>query len=467
MADPKVTRGRRDVDIVIIGGGPAGYATALRAVTRKLSVALIAERAEVGGTCLHEGCVPSKALLHASATNAEFARLRGEGPILGEGLAIDDLQRLRRAVVARLHGGLLGLLKGSGIEMVEGRGRLDDDGIVTVDDGTTVHAGAIVIATGSRPRALPGVEIDGEVIVNSDAALTLGRIPRAPVIIGGGAVGVEFASMWNQMGASVTVIEVAERLLVGEDVATSDFLAQSLRRNGIQVLLSTNVRAVSKNGAESATIHLDDGSEIQTDLVLVCAGRVPNTAGTRADELGLTDDRGFIRVDPLGRTSRPGVWAVGDVIETLALAHAGFAEGFVVADAIAGLNPQPVDHHLIPRVTYSDPEVASVGLTEIEARERFGSIAVSVSSIAGNARALINDVQGQVKLVTTAGGELVGMHIVGPMATEMIGQAALATSWGAYIEEIAEVVMPHPTFGESIREALLAAAGLPFHGHRP
>jgi dihydrolipoamide dehydrogenase len=453
-------------DIVILGGGPGGYATALRAAARGMSVKMVAELKEVGGTCLHLGCVPSKALLHAASVQAEYQRLtHQEGTSAAVGLTPDHLMRLRDSVVGRLHGGLTDLLRSRGIEVVDARGRVSGPGTVEAA-GELVEGRAVVVATGSVPRHLPNLDVDGEVVVTSDHALTLHRIPEAPVVVGGGAIGVEFASMWSDLGASVTVLEVMDRLLPLEDESSSAFLQRSFKRRGIDVKVSSTVERLERRG-DRAVLHLHDGTTVESDLVLVAVGRVPNTGGSGADEMGLVDARGFVEVTPDGRTRVPGVWAVGDVVPTLALAHAAFAEGFVVADAVAGHPSPPVDYEMVPRVTYCHPEVASVGLTEAQARQRYSDVAVVTTSMAGNARVVIEDGAGQLKLVTRADGELVGVHIVGPMATELIAEATLATTWGALVEEAAAVVHAHPTVSESFREAALSAAGLPFHAHAP
>jgi dihydrolipoamide dehydrogenase len=394
---------------------------------------------------------------------AEFRRLSGWRDQLSGGLAAGDLQRLRARVVDRLHSGLVELVRSRGIEIVEGRGRLIGPSTVTVAD-QLVEARCVVVATGSLPRQVATVPADGELVVTSDQALGLDRIPASPVVIGAGAVGIEFASLWADLGASVTIVEIADRLLPLEDEASSAFLAQMFKRRGITLHLARTVTNMDRV-RDRARLQLDDRTVLESDLVLVATGRTPNTVESGAVELGLTDSRGFINADPYGRTQLSSVWGVGDVLPTLALVHAAFAEGFVVADQMAGIPTRPVDYHLVPRVTYSHPEVASVGLTERQARSRHADAQVTVTSMAGNARVVIEGGTGQVKLVTTGDGELLGVHVVGPLATELISEATLATSWGALVEEAAEVVHPHPTVSETLREAALGAAGLPFHAH--
>jgi dihydrolipoamide dehydrogenase len=329
-----------------------------------------------------------------------------------------------------------------------------------------------VLATGSTPRGLPGVDIDREVVLTSDQALWFLEAPKRAVIIGAGAIGMEFASMWHPFGTEVIVIEALDRALPLEDVDSSKAVQRAFKKKGIEVLTSTMVEKVAvgqtASGAEATVeVSVDGGSRsIEADVVLVAIGRAPNTADTGAAELGILDDRGFAVTDEYGRTSVDGVWAVGDVLPTLALAHAAFSEGFVVADVIAGERIEPVDYDLVPRVTYCHPEVASVGLTEEAARERFGDdVDTTTYNLRANARALIAGVDGHVKLVTRRGGQTLGVHIVGPHATDLIAEATMATYWEALPAEVAAITHAHPTLYEAIGEAFLAASGTPFHGH--
>jgi dihydrolipoamide dehydrogenase len=489
-------------DLVVLGGGPAGYAAAFRAHARGLSVAMV-ERDRVGGTCLHRGCIPSKATLHVAEVLEEVHRADLLGLRLAyDGLDGDALEGFRQGVIDGLYKGLVALAR-KRTTLHEGTGRIvraapdgprdrGDDGLaveVRGEDGatTTVRGRHVVLATGSVPRTLPGVEIDGEVVQTSDQALWFTTPPERAVIIGGGAIGVEFATMWAPMGTHVTVVEALDRVLPLEDAASSALLERAFRRRGIEVLTGARVAGVTRDGA-GAQVEVTVGERTQVleaDRVLVATGRGPNTAGTGAAELGVLDDRGFVRTDAYGATDVDGLWAAGDVRPTLALAHAAFAEGFVVADRVAGVpDVQPVDHVHTPRVTYSHPEVASVGLTEAEARERHGDdVAVATVSFKGNAKGIIAGVDGQVKVVhaTTgataaapgigfdpsgqATGPVLGVHIVGPHATDLIGSATSATAWGALPIELAAITHAHPTLEEALGEAFQVAAGLPFHAH--
>ncbi|MTV27774.1 dihydrolipoyl dehydrogenase [Nitriliruptoraceae bacterium ZYF776] len=484
-------------DVVVVGGGPGGYAAAFRAHARGLDVALV-ERAEVGGTCLHRGCIPSKATLHVAEVLEEVHRADVLGlKVTFDGLDGAGLQQFREGVISGLHKGLQSLV-GKRTTLHRGTGRLvraygQQGGVevdVTADDGTVtrVRGRHVVLATGSVPRHLPGVEVDGTVVQTSDEALWFEQAPRRAVIIGAGAIGLEFASMWRPFGTEVTVVEALDRVLPLEDEDSSKLLARAFQRRGIDVLTGAKVAGVVRDGDE-ATVTVEIGGEtreLTADRVLVAIGRAPNTADTGAAELGILDDRGFVTTDAFGATEVEGVWAVGDVRPTLALAHAAFAEGFVVADRIAGVaDVQPVDHVHTPRVTYCHPEVASVGLTETQAAERYGAdqVATASTSFRGNAKGIIAGVDGTVKVVHlrsgaagatpgigadptgAATGPVVGVHIVGPHATDLIAEAALATQWEALPAELAAVTHAHPSLYEALGEAFQVAAGVPFHAH--
>jgi dihydrolipoamide dehydrogenase len=473
-------------DIVVLGGGPGGYAVAFRAAARGLDVALV-EQDKVGGTCLHRGCIPSKAILYVAEVLHEVNRAEVLGlKVSYDGLDGDGLSSYRDGVITKLHKGLDFLAK-QRATLHHGRGRLvtGDDGRVAVDvtgeDGevTRVEGRNVVIATGSQPRSLPGVEIDGEVVQTSDQALWFTSPPQRAVIIGAGAIGMEFASMWRPMGSEVTVVEALDRVLPLEDADASKAVAKAFKRAGIDVLTSARVNGVSVDGSTaSVDVEVDgDARTLEADLVLVAVGRGPNTADIGADHLGVLDDRGFVVTDDFGATDVEGLWAVGDVRPTLALAHAGFAEGQVVADRIAGIeHVQPVDHLQTPRVTYCHPEVASVGLTEAEARDRHGDdVVVSTSSMKANAKGILAGSDGFVKVISLAGatppgaigegGPVLGVHVVGPHATDVIGEATLATAWEAIPAELAAITHAHPTLYETLGEAFQSAAGLPFHNH--
>ncbi len=468
-------------DIVVVGGGPGGYAVAFRAAARGLDVALV-EQDKVGGTCLHRGCIPSKAILHVAEVLEEVHRAEVLGlKLTWDGIDGEGLAAFRQGVIDSMHKGLNMLVK-QRATMVAGRGRITGPGTVevTADDGTTttVEGRHVVLATGSTPKALPGVEVDGTVVQTSDQALWFTQAPRRAVIVGAGAIGMEFASMWAPMGTEVTVVEALDRVLPLEDADVSTAVAKNFRRRGIDVRTSAMVQSVERHD-DTATVTVEaDGkaTELEADVVLVAIGRAPNTDGTGAAELDILDEAGFAVTDEFGATAVDGLWAVGDVRPTLALAHAAFAEGFVVGDRIAGVDHVvPVDHTHTPRVTYCHPEVASVGLTEAQAREVHGdAITATTTSMRGNAKGLLAGSDGFVKTITAtdgpgvapgATGPVLGVHVVGPHATDLIASGTLATSWGALPEELAAITHAHPTLYELLGEAFQSTAGLPFHAH--
>ena len=476
-------------DIIVLGGGPGGYAVAFRAAARGLDVALV-EADQIGGTCLNRGCIPSKSILHVAETIEELERAGDFGlKVTYDGLDGDGLDAFREKVMATLRGGLEGLVK-QRTTLHRGTGEIVDAGSrgvsvkVTAEDGTeTMVSGKnLVIATGSVPRSIPGIEVDGTVVQTSDQALWFTEAPKRAVIIGAGAIGMEFASMWKPMGTDVTVVEALDRVLPLEDADTSKAVARAYKKRKINVLTSAKVASVDvADGTGTVKVETKNGTEeLEAEVVLMAIGRGPRTAGIGADSLGILDQRGFVRADDRGRaldasgTPVAGVWAVGDVLPTLALAHAAFAEGFVVADAIAGKDTVPVDYAQVPRVTYCHPEAASVGLTQAEAEEAHGKDAINATtySLKANAKGIIANSDGFVKVVALKNGpgpegdgEVLGVHVVGPHATDLIAEATLATAWGALPSELAAITHAHPTLYEAMGEAFQAAAGLPFHSH--
>lgn len=453
------------VDLVILGGGSGGYAAALRGAQLGLSVALV-EQDRLGGTCLHRGCIPTKALLHA----AEVADLTRGAAAVGvratfEGIDLPAVNRYRDGVVGRLHKGLQGLVKGRGVTLVPGRGRLVDARTVEVDGARYEATGAVVLATGSHARTLPGLEIGGRVIT-SDQALQLDSVPGRVVVLGGGVIGVEFASLWRSFGADVTVVEALPRLVAAEDEASSTALERAFRKRGITVLTGSAFAAASQSD-DGVAVSLVTGERLDADLLLVAVGRGPNTAGMGFEEAGIGLDGGFVRTDERLRTTLSGVYAVGDVVRGPQLAHRGFAQGIFVAEDVAGLSPRPVDDAGIPRVTYCDPEVASVGYTQAQAEERLGAEHVEAAqySLAGNGKSQILVTSGFVKVVREKDGPIVGVHLVGARVGELIGEGQLAVGWEAHPEDVAWLVHAHPTQAEAFGEALLALAGKPLHAH--
>lgn len=457
------------VDVLILGAGSGGYACALRAAQLGLSVALV-EQSKLGGTCLHVGCIPTKAFLHA----AEIADATREADAFGvlakfDGVDAAGVRKYADGVVSRLFKGLAGLVKSRGIRVVEGRGTLTGAKQVTVEgaDGTVVLTGRnVVLATGSAPRLLPGIEVDGAKVLTSDDALRLDRVPGSAIVLGGGVIGCEFASVWRSFGSDVTIVEALPRLLPPEDEASSAALERAFRRRGITSRTGTSVTAVTTDD-EGVVVNLSDDTELRADVLLVAVGRGPRTDGLGYEEQGITLDRGFVTVDDHCRTGVDGVWAVGDIVPGLQLAHRGFQQGIFVAEQIAGLSPQPIDERGIPRVTYSRPEVASVGLTEEQAREQYGDDAVTTLTydLAGNGKSQILRTQGFVKLIRQVDGPVIGVHLVGERVGELIGEAQLAYGWEAHPDDVAPLVHAHPTQHEAIGEAFLALAGKPLHTH--
>jgi len=451
-------------DVVILGGGSGGYACALRAAELDLSVALV-EKDKLGGTCLHRGCIPTKALLHAAevADSARESAQFGVSTTLN-GIDITAVNKYRDGVVGRLYKGLQGLVKSRSITYVEGTGRLTAANTVTVD-GTAYTGRNVVLASGSYARSLPGLEIGGRVIT-SDQALTLDYIPKSVIVLGGGVIGVEFASVWKSFGADVTIVEALPRLVPAEDEACSKALERAFRKR--KIAFTTGVRFAGVTQDESGVVAtLEDGSTYSAELLLVAVGRGPNTADMGYEEVGVTMDRGFVLADERLRTNVPGVFAVGDIVPGLQLAHRGFQQGIFIAEEIAGLNPPAIDETGIPRVTYCEPEIASIGLTEAQAKEKFGADAIEAYeyNLGGNGRSQILATTGFVKLVRRVDGPVVGVHMLGSRMGEQIGEAQLIYNWEAYPAEVASLIHAHPTQNEALGEAHLALAGKPLHAH--
>jgi dihydrolipoamide dehydrogenase len=454
-------------DIVILGGGSGGYACALRAAELGKRVALI-ERDKVGGTCLHRGCIPTKALLHA----AEIADHSRDSAAVGvrttfEGIDVPAVQSYKDSVVDRLFKGLQSTIASRKIDTIIGDGRLESATSVRVGDDVYT-APQIVLATGSVPKSLPGLVPDGVRVITSDDALVLDRVPSSVIILGGGVIGVEFASVWRSFGADVTIVEMLPQLLPLEDETSSKALQRAFRRRGIGYELGARFESVAESAA-GVTVTLAGGKTLDAELLLVAVGRGPVSAGLGYEEAGVEMDRGYVKVDPLCRTSVPSISAVGDLIATPQLAHVGFGEGILVAERIAGLPVTPIDYDGVPRITYSDPEVASVGLTSVQATER-GIETVEVNyPLGGNGKSVILQTQGSAKVMAVKGpdgpGRVIGVHLVGSRVGELIAEAQLIYNWDAEPSDVAQLIHPHPTQSEVIGEAHLALAGKPLHFH--
>jgi dihydrolipoamide dehydrogenase len=456
----------RTADLVILGGGSGGYACALRAAELGMSVVLV-EKDKLGGTCLHRGCIPTKALLHAAEV-ADAARDGAKVGVLSQLVGIDmpGVNTYKDGVVARLYKGLQGLVSSRRIELVEGAGTFVGPRSVEVD-GTRYTGRNVVLATGSYSKTLPGLEIGGR-IITSDQALTLDEVPQRVVVLGGGVIGVEFASVWRSFGAEVTVVEALPRLVPNEDEFASKLLERAFRRR--KITAKTGVKFTgAKAEPDRVTVSLESGEEIEADLLLVAVGRGPNTTGHGYEEAGLGLERGFVTTDSRLRTTLDGVYAVGDIVAGLQLAHRGFQQGIFVAEDIAGLDPRPIDEAGIPRVTYCEPEVASVGLTEAQAKEKFGEIETLTYDLGGNGKSQILQTSGAIKLVKAgaqgSSGPVVGIHMVGARVGELIGEAQLVYNWEAEPGDVAPLVHAHPTQTEAFGEAHLALAGKPLHTH--
>lgn len=454
-------------DLVILGGGSGGYACALRAAQLGQSVVLI-EKDKLGGTCLHNGCIPTKALLHAAEV-ADAARKGAAFGVRTEVLGIDmkGVNDYKNSVVSKLFRGLQGLVKSRSIQLVSGTGRFVGSKSVEVD-GQIYKGKNIVLATGSYARTLPDVETN-ERVVTSDRALQLDEVPNRVVVLGGGVIGVEFASVWRSFGTEVTVVEALPRLVPHEDQFVSKHLERALGRRGINIKTDTKMVEV-KCAPDSVTVVLDSGEEISADLLLIAVGRGPNTSGAGFEEAGVEMVRNFVVTDETLQTNLPGVYAVGDIVPGLQLAHRGFQQGIFVAEYLAGLNPRAIDEDGIPRVTYCEPEVASVGLTEEAARAKYGDVDTVTYDLAGNGKSQILRTQGAIKLVRARAeqqnrGAIVGIHMVGARVGEMIGEAQLIFNWEAEVDDVTPFIHAHPTQNEALGEAISALAGQPLHAH--
>jgi dihydrolipoamide dehydrogenase len=451
-------------DVVILGGGSGGYAAALRSSQLGLSVALI-ERDKLGGTCLHRGCIPTKALLH-SAEVADVTRDAGAVGVQAtfQGIDMPQVNKYRDGIVDRLFKGLTGLVSAKEITVVSGEGSLVAPKTISVN-GDLYTGKNIVLATGSYSRTLPGLEIGGRVIT-SEHALQLDFVPSKVIVLGGGVIGVEFASIWRSFGTDVTIIEGLPTLVPNEDASVSKAMERAFRKRGINFKTGVRFQGVQQS-ATGVVATLENGETFDAELMLVAVGRGPNTAGFGYEEHGVKMDRGYVLTNERLETSVPGVYAAGDIVPGLQLAHRGFQQGIFIAEEIAGLRPAPIDELGIPKVTYSEPEIASVGLTEAKAAETYGQDNISVYeyNLGGNGKSQILGTAGFIKLIRRNNGPIIGIHMIGSRVGEQIGEAQLIVNWEAFPEEVASLVHAHPTMNEAIGEAHMALAGKPLHAH--
>jgi dihydrolipoamide dehydrogenase len=453
----------QEFDILVLGGGSGGYATALRAVQLGFTVGLV-EKGKLGGTCLHNGCIPTKALLH-SAELADHAR---DSAKYGVNVTLDSIDitavnAYKDGIVAGKFKGLQGLIKSKGITVIEGEGKLTAPDTVTVN-GTAYKGKNIVLATGSYSRSLPGLEIGGKVIT-SDEALTMDYIPKSAIILGGGVIGVEFASVWKSFGVDVTIVEGLPSLVPNEDATIVKNFERAFKKRGIKFSTGVFFQGVEQND-DGVKVTLVDGKTFEADLLLVAVGRGPVTANLGYEEAGLNIDRGFVITNDRLHTGVGNIYAVGDIVPGVQLAHRGYQQGIFVAEEIAGLKPVVVEDVNIPKVTYSEPEIATVGYTEKGAKAKFGEDQVETQeyNLAGNGKSSILGTSGIVKLVRQKDGPVVGVHMIGARMGEQIGEAQLIVNWEAYPEDVAALVHAHPTQNEALGEAHLALAGKALHG---
>ncbi|WP_419994272.1 dihydrolipoyl dehydrogenase [Streptomyces boninensis] len=452
-------------DLVVLGGGSGGYAAALRGAQLGLDVALI-EKDKLGGTCLHRGCIPTKALLHAGeiADQARESEQFGVKATL-DGVDMPGVHKYKDEVVTGLYKGLQGLVASRKITFVSGEGRLSSPTSVDVN-GQRYEGRHILLATGSQPKSLPGLVPDGERIITSEHALVLDRVPKSAIVLGGGVIGVEFASAWKSFGADVTIIEALKHLVPVEDENSSKLLERAFRKRGIKFNLGTFFEK-AENTADGVKVTLADGKTFEAEVLLVAVGRGPVSQGMGYEEVGVAMDRGYVLTDEYKRTNIPTISAVGDLTPVLQLAHVGFAEGILVAERLAGLDVVPIDYDGVPRVTYCHPEVASVGITEAKAKEVHGAdkVVALKYNLGGNGKSKILKTTGEIKLVQVKDGPVVGVHMVGDRMGEQVGEAQLIYNWEALPAEVAQLIHAHPTQNEALGEAHLALAGKPLHSH--
>lgn len=453
---------QHNFDVVVLGGGSGGYSTAIRAVELGMTAAVI-EKDKLGGTCLHRGCVPTKAMLHV----AEVADVARDGAAYGvhssvASIDINAVNEYREGIIGKKFKGLQGLLKARNVTVIDGTGKLVAPNTVRVgeDDIVGKH---VVLATGSYSRSLPGLEISGRVIT-SEQALELTEIPKRVAVLGGGVIGVEFASVWRSFGSEVTIIEGLPHLAPNEEESISKQLERAFRKRGIDFKLGVRFQSVTQTESD-VTVTLESGETIQAEYLLVAVGRGPATDGCGFEEVGIEMDRGYVLTNERLATNVPGVYAVGDIVPGLQLAHRGYQHGIFLAEELAGMNPVVVSDVNIPKVTYCEPEIASVGLSEAKAVEAYGADAVMAFeyNLAGNAKTEILGSAGTIKVVRVKEGPVVGVHMIGARVGELLGEAQMIVNWEAHPEDVAPYIHAHPTQYEALGEAMLNLAGKPLH----
>ena len=463
-------------DVVVIGGGPGGYAAALYGASAGLNIALI-EQNKVGGTCLHVGCIPAKELLETASVYRHVTGAKEFGIDPG-GTATVDLavtQVRKQKVVDGLWKGLETLIKGRKITIVSGHGRLGANRTVTVSGGESgdveLTGDAVIIASGSLPRTIPGFDIDGDLVMTSDEVLSLDQLPETVAVIGGGAIGCEFASVFADLGSKVTILEALPKILPGVDADAAKVVERSFKKRKIDIQTGVKVNGHTPKDGGGTTIDLGEGKTLDVDKVVVSVGRRPNTDDVGLDGTGVKlDERGFVDVDELCRTGEEGVWAVGDCIATPALAHVGFAEAIVAITDILGEPAIPVDYRNVPWAIYCHPEVAFAGHSEESAKEAGFDVVASKHRFTANSRAqIIGETEGLVKVIAEKGadgkaGRILGVHMVGPWVTEQLSGGYLAVNWEATVDEVAHFIQPHPSLSELFGETMLAMTGRSLHG---
>ena len=458
-------------DVVVIGGGPGGYAAALHGALAGLNIAVV-EKQKVGGTCLHCGCIPAKEFLETATVYRTVTGAKEFG-VLADQPTVDfaQSQARKQKVVDQLWKGLQGLMKKRKITTIIGTGQLQANKTVKVDDGTELKGRYVILASGSVPRTIPGFEIDGDIVMTSNEILDLERLPASAVVIGGGAIGCEFASMLSDLGTQVTILEMLPKLLPGCDKDVVDVVGRSFKRRGINVRTGVTVHGHKpKDDGSGTVVQFGDGEEVEVEAVVISVGRRP-----LSDNLGLdgtaveVDERGFVVVDEYMRTGEPDVFAVGDLVAGPALAHVGFAEGVLVIDQILGDSVVPLDYGKVPWCIYCHPEVAFAGYSEEDAKAAGFDVMTKKDPFGGNGRALIiGDAEGLVKVIAEKGpdgkaGRILGVHMVGPWVTELLSAGYLSVNWEASVDEVAHFIQPHPTLSETFGETVLALTGRGLH----